>query len=261
MNKLQLTLFISLVVTLGCILVSMRLMKGNKPEETEPYAPKFCQFEIIQTTCPEVSGLCLAPDGVGLLAASDEDGVYYIAPDGTTTPFYTEKNLDCEGVTVNPATGDVYYIVERKQELRRLRGPEYSQSELLFVFEDVGLHTNSGLEGVAWYRDDILFVGNQKRPSLLMQYSLQENRILSGCLTQTSEIADLCYDPVRDVLWVMDSDAYTINLCTTGGEILQSWPVPYIANAEAVCVDHARGCLWIGDDTTSRIFKMEFEGL
>ena len=71
----------------------------------------------------------------------------------------------------------------------------------------------------------------------------------------------MCYDPVRDVLWIMDSDAYTINLCTTEGEILQTWPIPYISNAEAICIDHERDCIWIGDDTTSRIFRMSFEGL
>ena len=225
------------------------------------YRPKMLGVSYIQSSCPEVSGLCAAPAGDGLLAASDENGIYHVGWDGTTTPFYTEASLDCEGVTLDPATGDVYYIVERKQEVRRLAAPDHDKSELLGVIRDVGFGTNDGLEGITWLGDGTLLVGNQWKPVRLMRFGVKDG--VRGYTEPgfTSEIADLCYDPVRDVLWMADSERRVLHLCTPEGALLASWPMPFIDNGEGVYVDHAHGCVWVGDDTTSRIYRIDFEGL
>ena len=228
---------------------------------TESYNPEMGEAVEVQTQCPEVSGLCLSPRGDGLLAASDESGVYHISWTGETEPFYVEKGwLDCEGVTMDPETKDVYYIVEGRQEVRRLKGPDYQESELICVIKDVGYRTNSGLEGITWYKDGTLLLGNQKHPSQLIRYSLTEG-ITGRWETGTSEIADLCYDPVRDVLWIADSDLHTINLCTLEGQIRRSYPMPFIDNGEGLYVDHEHGCIWIGDDTSSKLYRIPFQNL
>jgi len=230
--------------------------------QKKDYRPEMGEVQYIETTCPEVSGVCLAPGGDGLLAASDERGVYHVAWDGTTTEFFTARRMDCEGVTCDPATGDVYYIVERKQEVRRLAAPDYNDSELLGVISEVGLGTNDGLEGITWFKDGALLLGNQRKPIRLILFSasdgIQAQRDLTSGLT---EIADLCYDPVRDVLWIADSEAHTLNLCTLDGEVQASWPIPFIDNGEGICVDHEHSCLWVGDDTTSRIYQIHFDNL
>ena len=225
------------------------------------YHPEMRDTSSIQTTCPEVSGLCLAPAGDGLLAASDEQGVYHVAWDGTTTPFYTRRWTDCEGVTIDPATKDVYYIVERRQEIRRLAAPDYSEPELLGVISEVGFRTNDGLEGITWFRDGTLLVGNQWKPVMLMRFSPEEGVLSRRELSITTEIADLCYDPVRDVLWIADSESHVLRLCTPEGELLATYPVPFIDNGEGLCVDHGHGCIWVGDDTTSKVYRINFEGL
>ena len=66
---------------------------------------------------------------------------------------------------------------------------------------------------------------------------------------------------MRDVLWIADSEQRTLNLCSLDGKVLAAWPVPFIDNGESIFVDHERGCIWMGDDTTSRIYKIQFEGL
>ena len=228
--------------------------------KSSAYNPVMREVSEVDTSCPEVSGLCLSPSGDGLLAASDEKGVYHVSWTGETTPFYVEKEMDCEGVTTDPATGDVYYIVEGKQEVYRLKAPEYSSPELVCVIKDVGFGTNSGLEGITWVGDGILLIGNQKRPSQLIRYSLSDG-ILDRWTTGTSEIADLCYDPVRDVLWIADSDKHTINICSMDGQIRYTYPVPYIDNGEGLYIDHEHGCVWVGDDTTSKLYRISFDNL
>lgn len=40
-----------------------------------------------------------------------------------------------------------------------------------------------------------------------------------------------------------------------------TYPVPFIDNGESLYVDHVNDCIWIGDDTTSKIYKISFYGL
>lgn len=234
-------------------------VNGFKRQSYRPVMGEVC---TVDTAVPEVSGLCLAPDGKSLLAASDENGVYHVSFSGETEPFYVEsRGLDCEGVTSDPETGDVYYIVERRQELRRLRAPEYQESELLTVIPE-GLRTNSGLEAVTWLGDGTLLLGNQEKPRLLIRYSLTDGVVGRTEITEgIRDISDLCYDPVRDALWIADSELRTINLCTMEGKVLVSYPVPFIDNGEGLYVDHENSCIWVGDDTTSKLYKIGFSGL
>ena len=232
------------------------------PVTPKNYKPVMGNYSEISTTCKEISGLCLAPDGDGFLGASDENGINHITWNGKTTDFYT-GHFDCEGVTIDPKTKDVYYIVENKQEVHRLVAPDYKKDQLIYVVEDVGYGTNDGLEGITWYKDGTLLIGNQKKPVVLITYSIGKGETGRKDLTGSSlkEIADLCYDPVRDVLWIADSKSRTINLCTTEGNVLASYSVSFIDNGEGIYVDHAHSCIWVCDDTTSKIYKISFTNL
>ena len=63
------------------------------------------------------------------------------------------------------------------------------------------------------------------------------------------------------MLWIADSEQHNINLCTTDGDVLMTYPVPFIDNGESLYVDHVNDCIWVGDDTTSKIYKISFYGL
>ena len=213
------------------------------------------------------SGICLAPDGSGFIAASDRGGVYKVSFSGEAATLYVETagfGLDCEGVTVDPATGDVYFVLEReKQEVRRVRAPEYSESEVLAVITEVSSSSNSGLEAITWMGDGTLMVGNQANPCLLLRLSATDGSIISrreitGGIT---DISDLCYDSVRNALWIADSETKTINLCDLQGNVQKSYSVPFIDNGEGLYVDRERQCIWVSDDTTANIYKISFSNL
>ena len=213
------------------------------------------------------SGICLAPDGSGFIAASDRGGVYKVSFSGEATPLYVETDgfgLDCEGVTLDPATGDIYFVLERdKQEVRRVRAPEYSESEVRAVITEVSSSSNSGLEAITWMGDGTLMVGNQANPRLLLRLSATDGSIISrreiaGGIT---DISDLCYDSVRNALWIADSETKTINLCDLQGNVQKSYSVPYIDNGEGLYVDRERQCIWVSDDTTANIYKISFLNL
>ena len=194
------------------------------------------------------SGICLAPDGSGFIAASDRGGVYKVSFSGEATPLYVETEgfgLDCEGVTLDPATGDVYFVLEREKA---------TINEGTF---------NSGLEAITWMGDGTLMVGNQANPCLLLRLSATDGSVISrreitGGIT---DISDLCYDSVRNALWIADSETKTINLCDLQGNIQKSYSVSFIDNGEGLYVDRERQCIWVSDDTTANIYKISFSNL
>ncbi len=251
----------SLVLAAGSA-CSHKHLTPETPDTPENYRPVMGNYSEINTTCSEPSGLCLAPNGDGFLVASDANGIHHVTWTGATTSFYNSK-IDCEGVTIDPKTKDVYYVFENKQEVHRLVAPDYKKDELLYVVKDVGLGTNDGLEGITWYKDNTLLIGNQKKPVVLITYSLEKGETGRKDLTGSSlmEIADLCYDPVRNVLWIADSKSRTINLCTTEGKVMATYSVSFIDNGEGIYVDHAHSCIWVCDDTTGKIYKINFTNL
>ena len=222
---------------------------------------------ISTTGIQGLSGICLAPDGSGFFAASDRGGVYRVSFSGESTPLYVETagfGLDCEGVTVDPATGDVYFVLERdKQEVRRVRAPAYSESEVLATITEVASSSNSGLEAITWMGDGTLLVANQASPRAIYRISVNDGSIVSRTeiTTGITDISDLCYDSERNALWIADSETRTINLCTLQGKVQKSYSVSFIDNGEGLCVDRERQCIWVSDDTTANIYKISFSNL
>ena len=122
---------------------------------------------------------------------------------------------------------------------------------------------NSGLEAITWLGDGTLMVGNQANPCLLLRISATDGSIVSRTeiTTGITDISDLCYDLVRDALWIPDSEAKTINLCDLEGKVLKRYSMSFIDNGEGLCVDRERQCVWVSDDTTSNIYKISFSNL
>ena len=226
------------------------------------YHPEMGEVEeIVPTRCTELSGLCRFPESNDFLAASDETGLYRVSRSGATAGFFTEEAMDCEGVTVDPDSGDIYYIVEGTQEVWRIPAPDYYSKELVCVLDEFGKDTNLGLEGISWYDGDEFFVANQADPTVLYRYSLSKGIVETGFVKSTTEIADLCYDEENGYLWILDSENFTINICNIHGEMIHSYPIPFIDNAEGLWVDHRNSCVWIGDDTTNQLYKIHFDNL
>ena len=225
----------------------------------------------------ELSGLCLSKDNDFLWGVGDNGNLYRINFDGTYEDHWAHP-ADMEGITIDPATGDLFLAIEPKRVYRM--SPPYDGKTTLFDVEEAANMGNSGIEGIAWHNGD-LYLGSQTGATL-WKYSvsgskLQEKRSLRDIAPTISEIADLCYDPASDRLWVIDSNSnkdrpqylpYTLYLFDGDAtRLIATYSLGDFTNwnPETVCVDRARGCIWIaddgGDDHPSLLHKVEFSGL
>ena len=73
-----------------------------------------------------------------------------------------------------------------------------------------------------------------------------------------TEVAGMCYDPVDDRLWIVDSNEAELYLVTVDGKLNSIYSLGKIENAESVCLDRERGCIWVGSDEYSpKLYRYE----
>ena len=262
--------------------------KPGKYERPEEYQPKDLpvmgghvtyKLQSGSKMVEELSGLCLSIGEDFLWGVHDKGTLYKIHFDGTfEQQWYHEA--DMEGITMDPSNGDLYIGLESSSKSAyKVPAPGYNSYSSLFAVEGVESMGNSGIEGITWHKGNLYF-GSQTG-ARLFEYSLGGAQLSKKSLRDVtptiSEVGDLCYDPVRDCLWVLDSNSnkdrpeylpYTLYLFNGDAtKLLATYPIGDFANwnPEAVCVDHARSCVWIGEDcdsgNPSLLHKISFTGL
>ena len=264
--------------------------KYERPDEYVPEkeAPKMGKVEFskkLQNSdaskwVPELSGLCLSKDGDFLWGCDDNGGLYKINFDGTFS-LHWDKSAEMEGLAIDPATGTIYIGLEDSSNSGYVvSAPSYnSKTNFGWTVDGVSSMGNSGVEGIAWYKGEIL-LGTQTGANLFrytLDGKLQEKKSLRTVCPSISEIAGLDYDEENDWLWVIDSnsnkdnpqyDPYTVYLFDGAAtKLIAKYYIGDFAdwNPEAICVDKKNGCIWIGEDCGDEKFsilhKVKFSGM
>ena len=247
MNKISLFSLVTLVAMTAC-----------GPQA--PKMPEMGSHVVYNVDVEELSGLCLNLDKTALLSCGDQGVVKQISFDGQVTDIWSH-DADMEDITIDPNSGNIYIAVEGSQKVYRLDAPDYTEySSVIYVQEAIdGNYRNGGLEGISYYKDDLLFIGSQQEANLWI-YRFDGTMVSKVSLSGfADEIAGLCYDPVTDWLWVVDSNFVKLYICSVDGQLLASYDLGSIENAESVCVDRNNGCVWIGSDEESpKLYKYSF---
>ena len=256
----------SLIVVISVLVLSAFSCKQQETDSTVKY-PVMGEYSSVDVDVLEISAVCPSADNSFLYAVSDDvkegkGGLYSLSFDGSEVKHIYDVARDCEGLALNTDTGDIYLAIEREQAIVRLSAPDYQKAEDICVIENAGFNTNKGLEGLCYYKDNLLFVGNQV-PAELRIVSCETGETVGEpiILPVTTEIAALWYDSEKDYLWVSDSNRGTLYIYSLEGEVLQSYSIKFIRNAEGLCVDKERSCIWISSDGDDKLYKIDFQGL
>jgi sugar lactone lactonase YvrE len=263
--------------------------KYERPDEwvAEKEPPKMGKVEFtkkLQSSdgkwIPELSGLCLSKDGDFLWGCDDNGGLYKINFDGTFS-LHWDKSAEMEALAMDPATGTMYIGLESTSNSGYVvSAPGYnSKTNFGWLVDGVANMDNSGVEGIAWYKGELL-LGTQTGATLFrytLDGKLQEKKSLRTVCSNISEIAGLDYDEENDWLWVIDSnsnkdnpqyDPYTIYLFDGAAtRLIAKYYIGDFAdwNPEAICVDKKNGCIWVGEDCGDEKFsilhKVKFSGM
>lgn len=232
------------------------------PFENLPGTPVKGAYELFTLTgLNELSGLCLSQDKTFLWGVGDQGEMVKISFDGQVERQF-KQSLDMEAITIDPVTGNLYMGCEPSW-VGVVNAPDYTKAVEIFRVADAENYGNSGVEGISWYKDDMILVGAQTGANL-WAYTLDGTVVWKKSLKTVAigcqEIADICYDPVKDQIWIIDSESQSIYLLNGDAtQHLATYKVNYAGNCESICLDYDRNCVWVADDTEpSRLFKVDF---
>ena len=231
------------------------------PFENAPGTPVKGGYTEYTVNVQELSGLCLNNDKSFLWGVGDQGNLVKLDFEGNVTKVLS-KGYDMESVTMNPTTGDLYLGCEPNYVYKVL-APDYQKTEEIFRIQEASSYGNSGIEGISWYKDDMLLVGTQVG-AYMWACKLDGTIVWRKCMKTAAigllEIADICYDPVRDQIWIICSETQSIYLFNGDAtEHLATYKVNYGGNCESIYLDYNNNCVWIADDdSTSKLFRIDF---
>lgn len=231
------------------------------PYENLPGTPVQGGYKKYTANIEELSGLCLDPSGEFIWGVGDQGVLAKIGFTGSVEEVL-KRSYDMEAVTIDPVTGDLYLGLE-PDYVYKIAAPDYKASTSLFRVEDAKDYGNSGVEGIAWYKDNMLLVGAQTGANM-WAYTLDGQVVWKKSLRTVAigcqEIADIYYDSAKDQIWIIDSVTQCIYLLNGDAtEHLATYYVSYGGNCESITVDKAHSCVWIADDgSPSELIKIDF---
>lgn len=271
-------------------------------EGGRPHMPQMGNNTKYAVQFNELSGLCVNPGGDFLWCVGDGSEIAKISVSGELlgkTDIYTYDGdkqyaytIDSEGISFNYDTGDLliggepnvacripsadldllftwsFYAVRAGSKTVNGDVDGYNNVQSLFNIADAKGFGNAGAEGCTYYKDNLVYIGTQSG-SYLYLCDLSTGEVLwrKGLREKFSvitEIAGLCYDPLTDWLWVIDSESHKFFALSGDAEqLLGAYALKSRSNEESICVDHVNGCVWVGDDygSTSYIYKYEMTDL
>ena len=214
----------------------------------------------------ELSGIWLSEDKSFLWGVGDDGDLAKISLEGEVL-YSFHIGGDAEDVSINPETGDLLIGLE-PDGVGVVKAPGFNTKvSTLFSIKAAKNYGNAGVEGLTYYKDGKVYAGAQSNSHLFLcdlatGEVLWEKKMYNKQLV--SEIAGLCYDPLTDLLWIIDSEARKMFIFSGDTETYYgAFSVSGISNPESIHVDHTHGCVWVGDDagSTSYLYKYEFTGL
>lgn len=244
-------------------------------EGPAPRMPRKVASKKYTVSFNELSGIRISEDGTFLWGVGDDGDLAKIDLNGKVLSSF-HIGGDSEDVSINPETHDLLIGLE-PDGVGVVKAPNYnSRASTLFSVAACGSYGNSGIEGLTYYKDGMVFAGAQANSHLFL-CDLATKKVLWSTMmydvNRVSEIAGLSYDPLTGWLWIVDSEAkkvfvFEVDHTVTDGnynvsmDYIGAYPVDG-SNPESVCVDRLNNCVWVGDDygSTSYLYRYEFTGL
>jgi uncharacterized protein YjiK len=229
----------------------------------------------------EPSGITYHPKRRTLFVVGDEGTLYEMRTDGRLIRTAQLKQMDLEGITVNPASGLLYAVVEGDDAILEIAPETFRVTRKFKInrnFEGRELLKKGGmgLEAIVFLADPAhpeggtFWVGNQsftlkpgKEPSILCEVALPLNssdakkdqgQILRFIPLSIIDISGLAYDLARQSLLVLSDTTNLLLEVTLEGNVRHQYLIPG-TDQEGVVLD-GMGFMYIAQEN-GEVIKLE----
>ncbi len=221
------------------------------------------KIHVFDIDIKEPSGLAVHHDGKSLWTVSDKDGsIFRLGLNGKILAHIKTSSKDLEGIT---ALGDsnLAVISERKREVH-----VYSLDGILRKKIELPLKgkKNKGIEGITCNPDNgHFFILNEDKPKKLYELDSDFTIVYEKKLKFSKDLSGICYDSVRNELWIISDESKLIARCTLKGDLVREYGAG-VKSIEGVAVSTVKKSdgqfqskLYVVSDSESKLYVFQID--
>jgi len=235
---------------------------------------------IFELKDSEPSGITYHPIRKTLFIVSDEGNLHEIRTDGSLIRTESIEQEDLEGITVNPATGFLYAVVEGEDSIIEIDPSSFKLTRKFpvnrnFEGQELLKKGGMGLEAIVFIprpfhpEGGVFWIGNQsfslkpnRERSIICEVVIpinstdtnKEGEITGFLPSQIIDISGLDYDTSRECLIVVSDTTNLLMEIKQNGDILQQYLLPG-SDQEGIALDDL-GFAYIAQEN-GKIIKIE----
>ena len=240
--------FLFSLIFLGIIGVSCK--KSNSLETN--FLQKELQL-LSEITLPfaEPSGLAYSESLQKMWVVSgDDQHVYMLDTAGKVEKKLLYTGIDLEGIAFDVTDSTLWIVDEYTKEIVHL---DLDGNVLFRKAESYSSKPNKGPEGITIGKDHIIYIINERDPSVLFEldstYAIAQSYPLNFAL----DYSDVSYDQLTDTFWILSDETNAFFSWSKQQGVIIKYLLPNVKN-EGIAFDRTRNLFYVVNDATAKLY-------
>jgi uncharacterized protein YjiK len=209
---------------------------------------------FLEVTLPfsEPSGIAWSNELQSMWVVSGADQhVYRLDTNGIVTQRLPFAGTDLEGIVFDERDSTLWVVDEALKEIFHLdlKGSILLRRELSYSSKK----KNKGPEGITIGSDYVIYIINERNPSILLQLDSNYSMNSSIRLDFALDYSDLTYDKFSDTFFILSDESKAFYSWTKQRGVLCTYVLPNRKN-EGIAFDRKRHRFYIVNDETSKLY-------
>jgi uncharacterized protein YjiK len=177
--------------------------------------------------------------------------VYMLDMNGRVEKKLKYKGVDLEGIAFDATDSTLWVIDESTKQLSHLDldGHVLIQKQILYSTKKI----NKGPEGITIGPKHLIYIVNERDPSLLIRLDHDFKIEYSYQLNFASDYSDITYDSSSNSFFILSDESKAFFLWNEQQGVICKYLLPNTKN-EGIAFDQKRGVFYIVNDATAQLY-------
>jgi len=228
------------------------LCRSSNKYETKIKIKKLVQLSEVTLPFAEPSGIAWSDELQNMWVVSGGDQhIYRLDMNGTVTQQLPFTGTDLEGITFDETDSTLWVVDEALKEIFHLdlNGSILTQKKMSYTLRK----KNKGPEGITIGPEHLIYIVNERDPSILFQLDTSYNITWSIELDFASDYSDIAYDKSSNTFLILSDKSMAFYSWTKERGVLCKYVLPNTKN-EGITYDYKRNIYYIVNDNTAKLY-------
>ena len=235
------------------ILLGSMNVSCKKNISSETNIPKKELQLLLEIDLPftEPSGLAFseALQKMWVVSGGDQH-VYMLDTSGNLEKKLNYEGTDLEGIAFDVTDSTLWIIDEATKEIVHL---DLDGNVLLRKTESYSSTPNKGPEGITIGKDHIIYIINERNPSVLFELDSTYTIVQSYPLNFALDYSDVSYNSTTDTFWILSDESNALFCWSKQQGVIDKYFLPNSKN-EGIAFDRTRNIFYIVNDATAKLY-------